>query len=66
LNCDLILLQETQENALNLFKEKMDDKYRFGYSAPNHPTVCSISNGLLILTEKDQISTKRNPSKEES
>lgn len=56
-NCDIVFLQETQQNLLDLFKEKLDDKYFFEY-APNNPTSSSISNGLLTLIKKDWIYTK--------
>lgn len=52
LNCEIVFLQETQQNLLNLFEEKLGDKYSLEYS-PNNPTSSSISNGLLTLIKKD-------------
>ncbi len=51
-NCDVIMIQEAQQDFLYLFKEKLGENYLFEY-APNSPIACSTSNGLLTLINKN-------------
>ncbi len=51
-NCDVVMIQEAQEDMISLYKEKLNDNYIFEF-APNNPTAASIPNGLLTLIHKD-------------
>ncbi len=48
LNCDIIIIQEAQQDLLHLFQEKLGEKYFYEFAA-NNPTTLSIDNGLLTL-----------------
>jgi mRNA deadenylase 3'-5' endonuclease subunit Ccr4 len=52
LNCDVIMIQEAQENLIDLFKQKLNNNYFYKY-ASNNPTKASLSNGLLTLINKN-------------
>jgi len=51
-NCDVVMIQEAQEDMISLYKEKLNENYIFEF-APNNPTAASIANGLLTLIHKD-------------
>ncbi len=51
-NCNIIMIQEAQENLIHLFKQKLGENYLYEF-APNNPTASSIANGLLTLINKD-------------
>ena len=51
-NCDVIMIQEAQENLIHLFKQKLNDNYFYQF-ASNNPSGSSFSNGLLTLIHKD-------------
>jgi len=51
-NCNLIFIQEAQENLLYLFEQKLTEKYFYQFAA-NNPSASSIKNGLLTLVEKN-------------
>jgi mRNA deadenylase 3'-5' endonuclease subunit Ccr4 len=57
LNCDIIIIQEAQQDLLHLFQEKLGEKYFYEFAA-NNPTTLSIDNGLLTLINKDWIYAK--------
>ncbi|CAF3198237.1 unnamed protein product [Rotaria socialis] len=51
-NCNVIMIQEAQENMIPLFQEKLGDRYISEF-APNNPSSTSLANGLLTLIHKD-------------
>ena len=51
-NCNVVMIQEAQEDLIPLYKEKLGENYSFEF-APNNPSASSISNGLLTLIHKD-------------
>ncbi|CAF1046284.1 unnamed protein product [Adineta steineri] len=52
MNCDIIIIQEAQQDFICLCKEKFHNNYIYEF-APNNPTMSSISNGLLTLINKN-------------
>ena len=57
LNCDIVFIQEAQENLIDLFKEKLNENYLFEF-ASNNPFHSTFSNGLLTLIKKNWIYSK--------
>ena len=55
--CDVVMIQEAQEDLLHLFQMKLGDKYFFQFTA-NNPSESSIPNGLVTLIKKDWIYSK--------
>lgn len=51
-NCDVIMIQEAQEDMISLFHEYLGEKYVSEF-APNNPSPSSYPNGLLTLIHKD-------------
>lgn len=51
MNCDVVFIQEAQEEFLPLFRDKLGGEYTLHF-APNNPTSAAASNGLLMLINK--------------
>lgn len=56
-HCDVVMIQEAQEDLLPSFEMKLGEKYFFQFAA-NNPSTSSIPNGLVTLIKKDWIYSK--------
>ncbi len=57
LNCNIVMIQEAQENLLHLIQEKLGEKYFFEFTQ-NNPSASPIANGLVTLIDKNWIYAK--------